>query len=420
MTRRNPRESGGGNEWFGRPGAPPRLQRCGRDRTRFHDRRGDFRCLRARRGRSGDRSGGRAGTRGGSRVPECQRLGAARCAVPHLRRHLHLRPGTVGRVARLPGGLGLRDRQDRQFGRDGSHLRRVRRARRVAEACGDCGRGGTGCDQLPGRHAHGTACPSDRDRGAGGARRRRRLRPPRRPAAACTRGYARLVRGAAVRRAAVLRVRRLRADRDHGRGGDRSRPDHSPRNPHRARSDPRRLRRGGVDRLAGAGPKRVGGGDGAARSDRRGRGLGLGRAGGPAGGCRCGAGRTVGVDRRGGADRVGDGSPRRSPPMVGGGAPPLPGAAPRGGGTRGRGECPCPPAGRAGSNWVFLLWSAPLLRRSERRGVHPGRSLPAVSPLAPGGWRGRLSGAGRHPALAVDCLRDRGPRRGGGLPGHPT
>ena len=83
-------------------------------------------------------------------------------------------------------------------------------------------------------------------------RRRRRRRPMRRAGSTPTPLWVgRLVRHPAGRRAAVLRVRGLRAHRHDGRGGARSRAHHPPRDRARARRRGRRLRggrrRGAVD-----------------------------------------------------------------------------------------------------------------------------------------------------------------------------
>ena len=110
--------------------APARhRRRRGRRALRHGGRRGVLGVRpRGRRGRRGpaDRAG--AGRRG--RHVQRGRLGPARDDLPDLGRHLRLRPRGARRVVGVPGGLGLRGRQDRVVRGDGGHVRGVRRAGR--------------------------------------------------------------------------------------------------------------------------------------------------------------------------------------------------------------------------------------------------------------------------------------------------
>ena len=117
---------------------------------------------------AGQRAADRPRDRRGRRVLQRGRVGAARRAVPDLRRHVRLRPRAARRVVGLPGRLGVRDRQDRVVRRDGADLRVVcRHGTALAAARGSrCSRSlALDGRQLPRHHAHRRAsrgCSSPR------------------------------------------------------------------------------------------------------------------------------------------------------------------------------------------------------------------------------------------------------------------
>ena len=259
---------------------PARARRRRVHRARLDDRRGGVRGVRSGRARRGHRPA--RGSRGGGGRGLLQRdlVGAARRDVPLCRRHLPVRPRGPGRLVGLPRRLGLHGRQDGELRGDGVDLRGVRRARGLAAGGRGGGRRGAGARQLRRR---------DQDRSAHPGPRLARPRHPRgrlrrvllgrvllRPVGL---GHSRprRLRRAPVGRPAVLRLRRLRPDRDSGGGGARARagdPAGDRDGPGRRR---RGVRRGGGRRPVGArvvghgGVERAGRGRRDARWPDRGR-----------------------------------------------------------------------------------------------------------------------------------------------------
>ena len=171
-------------------------------------------CYRARAGR-------------GRRVLQRGRLRAARGPVPHLRRDVRLRPRAAGGVVGICRGLGVRDRQDGVLRGDGPHVRRLR-----VPGLAGCSRAPRG--RRPRRPSPRRTCAGSRERRAGAHPGGLSLvtlgRGPRHRCSAASVEPASPARGtctaactaSAVGRPALLRVRRLRADRDARRGGPRS------------------------------------------------------------------------------------------------------------------------------------------------------------------------------------------------------
>ena len=192
--------------------------------------------LRAGGGGGRQRAADRARAGGRRRVLQRGRVGAARGAVPDLGRHVRLRPRAARRVVGLPRRLGVRRRQDRVVRRDGADVRRVR---------------GSGLGVGPPRRrrcggGRADRCEPARDHADRRARAHPRRGVDRRPRAWSSgrslfsgnassdglRGPRSLEPGGVhgvlqSAGAAVLRVRRLRTDRDARRGGARSRSGRS-------------------------------------------------------------------------------------------------------------------------------------------------------------------------------------------------
>ena len=213
-------------------------------------------------------------------------------------RHLRVRAGTARPVPRLPGRLGVRDRQDGELRGDGAdHRRRTRgsgatpgRSRVAAVVAltavncvghrqdgrgdarggrGDAGR--AGARSWPAMLTGDTPTPTDWPGFDGGA-----------------------ARGAAGGRAAVLRVRRVRADRDAGRGGARPGAGRSRgRSRWRSASCWSSTRRVGVGVLLALGPD----GAGASRPRRSREAVAAGAGGRSVRGGRGGGGRSASCSR---------------------------------------------------------------------------------------------------------------------------
>ena len=232
------------------------------------------------------RAAARAGGRRRGRLLQRHVLGSAGRPVSGLRRHLRLRPRAPRAVLGLSGGLGVRGRQDGLLRGHGAHRRRVRsgrrrrtrrRRRRGGADRGELRRGAEVRPGDPGR-SWPWSWPSSRAvvvaRLASGAVRRR---------AAGRRRVGRCRRGAPGGRSAVLRLRRVRADRHPRRGGARPGahdPARRSRSPWASRWSSTRVSRSPVlsrarARRAGARGRSAGGrGRGG-----RGAGAGAGRAG---------------------------------------------------------------------------------------------------------------------------------------------
>ena len=199
----------------------------------------------------GQRAAARPRARRRRRVLQRDLVRPARGAVPDLRRHVRLRPRAARRVVGLPGRLGLRDRQDRaraprwrspspSYAVPGSlHLQRAVALLAVLALTAVNLRGITrtararaGARRALDRVARSSSSPRRRQRQhRDGAPRRSAVRHRRRHGIS------------PVGRAALLRVRRLRAHRHARRGGARARADHPPRDPDRARHRRRRSTR---------------------------------------------------------------------------------------------------------------------------------------------------------------------------------
>ena len=106
--------------------------------------------------------------RRGGGVLQRRGVGRARGHVPGERRHLHLRPPAAGRMARLPGRLGFRDRQDGLLRRHGPDLRAVRGAG-LRHPGGRRGRGGADRREPDGHHPDGVPDPHPAGRRPGHA-----------------------------------------------------------------------------------------------------------------------------------------------------------------------------------------------------------------------------------------------------------
>ena len=178
-------------------------------------------------------------------VAYCNATSSAALAAlyPVVRRHLRLRPRTARSLLGLSRRVGLRRRQDGQLRRHRPHRRRLRGA---GVAAADRRRRRTHAHrrQLPRHPQDRRAHPDHRRRRARRARARRRRRNARRDrerGALRRPGRRRCRWDPAVRRAAVLRVRRLRPHRDTRRGGRGPRPHDPEGHPTRARHHARRL-----------------------------------------------------------------------------------------------------------------------------------------------------------------------------------
>ena len=184
------------------------------------------------------------------------RIGAARCAVPAVGRHVRLRTRTARAMVGLRRGLVLRHGEDGVLRGDGADLRGLRHARLRAR---------------PAAARHRRRRPSHRGDAAwrrahrapdAGARRgqRRDPRPDRRPPAHERRDrcrspdgrHAGRLRRTAGGRTALLRLRGVRADRDARGGGARAGADDPAGDRHRPRGGAAPLPR---DRRVGA-PRR--------------------------------------------------------------------------------------------------------------------------------------------------------------------
>ena len=411
-----------------RPPSGPRRRR--RDRSRRDDRRRRLRGLGTRGPGGGHWPSRRPRDRSVRRLRQRELIRATRGAISRVGRSLPVRARAPRRLARLPRGVVVRDRQDGQLRRDGAHGRRIPGADRVAETRRRR-RGRRPRDREPARRdPHGAGRRRARRGGAHRARDRRRrrrrerhrgrsgVRPDRRrcgirPIAV---GGREPLRHPAVGGAHLLRVRGLRPNRDARRGGPRPVAHDPPSHRHRAgrgrrRLRRRRLRRTRLARAAGArGIRRT------ARRCRRQRRLALGRAG-RRHRRRCRSTRRAPRPaRRHRSHEPRDGTRWGTTEAARCGASAVPGALGRRD-RRGRRHHRARADDRpARCDRILVVRRAALLLRRERCRDHAAAVGAARPALAVGGWGDRMPRARRGSPDHVDLGGPRRARRRRALP----